>query len=80
MIEHDQMSQLLMQSNDMDSLELPEVIYAFTKSDKVGYQGSLKQKKEIEGFIQEGIVGKYFLVSSTNLEGIQELKSYLFTL
>ena len=38
MLDQDQMSQLLMQS-DLETLDLPEIVHVFTKSDRVGYQG-----------------------------------------
>jgi hypothetical protein len=55
----------------LDAYDLPEIVHVFTKWDKNDSEYLEFQNTNIEHLFSEGIIEKYFMVSSLSGEGIQ---------
>lgn len=63
-------------NNDTEG-QLPEIIHIFSKRDRMGFEGHKRQVEVIEKLQEEGVIDRYFFVSSTTNFGIPELKKFL---
>lgn len=59
---------------------LPEIIHVFTKRDRMGFEGYKRQLEVIEGLRGEGVIDKFFFVSSISQFGLNELRQYVLSL
>ena len=57
---------------------LPEIIHIFTKRDRTGFEGYKRQKETVDQLQKEGVIDKYFFVSSIERKfGMAELKEHI---
>ena len=67
------------QDSAFDAYDLPEIVHVFTKGDRNDLDYLEFQETNIEHLFSEGVIEKYFKVSSLTGEGIDDLKKHIYS-